>query len=482
LKDHYDVIVIGAGIAGAVMGKFLAQRGIDVALFEKFKFEEIHKICGDATSDWHFEKITKIDSKNVVDPPKGDEFYNYIKGFNFYSPTLEKFQIPTDGDGWIIAREKFGIRLVQEARDAGVQLFEQVTVLKPILDESGYNVTGLQIKSADNGTKEISSNIVVDASGMAGIIRRQIDEEKAKWDKLIRHYDLAAAHRELVEFDTPIEDPENIRLYFDTTRCPGGYFWIFPQGEYSANVGLGIEPKRIEGGPRVAYAEWEKREPELFNGNHKSKHKGGATVPLRRPMDTLVFGGLVLIGDAGACVKATDGGGIGLGMTSASHAAGPIEKAIKAEDYSRDGPLWEYNINFMRDLGAKEAPLAIAKVTLVKANNRELTTLLGNGVVTPEDLYDLNNGDPIKMDLKSKIRRGWRGKTILPYLLKLNGTINRMEKARNMYLNYPDNWQDFLDWKKKIVEIYEDERRAIEYYTETNQPEMLKKIVGPTTA
>ena len=75
MKDHYDVIVIGAGIAGAVIAKFLGQRGIDVAVFEKFKFEEIHKICGDATSEWHFDKITEIDPKNVVDPPKEEEFY-----------------------------------------------------------------------------------------------------------------------------------------------------------------------------------------------------------------------------------------------------------------------------------------------------------------------------------------------------------------------------------------------------------------------
>ncbi|MHA2278950.1 MAG: hypothetical protein ACXAC2_24485 [Candidatus Kariarchaeaceae archaeon] len=57
-----------------------------------------------------------------------------------------------------------------------------------------------------------------------------------------------------------------------------------------------------------------------------------------------------------------------------------------------------------------------------------------------------------------------------------------MDKAREMYINYPNNWQDFLVWKQKIAEIYQDRQRAIEYYTETNQPEMLKKVVGPTTA
>lgn len=476
MKNNYDVIVVGGGTGGAVMSKFLAKRGIDVALFEKSKFSELHKICGDAISGWHFDKVSRIDSKNSVDSPKGDEFYNYIKGYSFYSPTLEKFQIPTDRDEWIIARDKFGARLVREAADAGVQLFEEVTVLKPLLDGTGDNIVGLQVKLNDNQIKDISSKIVVDASGMAGIIRRQIDENKAKWDKVIRHYDLAVAHRELVQFDTPIEDPENIRFYFDAEKCPGGYFWIFPQGEYSANVGLAIEPRRVEGGPKVAYRDWEKREPELFNGNHKILHKGGATVPLRRPMDSLVYGGLVLIGDAGACVKSTDGGGIGLSMTSASHAAGPIEKALEMGNYSREGPLWDYNVNFMRDLGAKEAPLAIAKVIIAKASNKEWITMLGNGVVTPDDLYNLIKGDPLEMGFKTKLTRTWKGKAILPYLIKLLGVIKRMDKAKEMYLNYPDNWQDFLEWKKTIVELFKDEQRAIEYYTETNQPDMLKNV------
>ncbi|MFW9929399.1 MAG: geranylgeranyl reductase family protein [Candidatus Thorarchaeota archaeon] len=476
MENHYDVIVVGGGTGGAVMSKFLAQRRIDVALFEKLRFEDLHKICGDATSEWHFEKVSKIDPKNKIEPPKGDEFYNYIKGFTFYSPSFESFKIPTDGDGWIIARDRFGKRLIREARDAGVKLFEETTVLKPLLDPTSNNVIGLQIKTKENEIKDISSHIVVDASGMAGIVRRQIDEDKAQWDSVIRHYDLAAAHRELVQFDNPIDEPQNIRLYFDAEACPGGYFWIFPQNEYAANVGLGVEPRRIQGGPKVAYREWEKREPKLFNGNHKVVHEGGATVPLRRPMDTLVFGGLVLIGDAGACVKSTDGGGIGLSMTSASHAVGPIVHALQERNYSRDGPLWDYNVNFMRDLGFKEAPLAIAKVTLVTATNKELTTLLGNKVVTPEDLYDLNNGDPLKMGLKSKIVRAWRGKTVIPFLLRLLNTMKRMDTARELYANYPDNWNDFLVWKQKIVKLYQDKERAIKYYTETNQPDMLEKI------
>lgn len=477
MKNNYDALVIGGGTGGAAIAKFLAQRGIDTGLIEKAKFNELHKICGDATSESHFVKVNQIDNKNKIEVPHGEEFYNIVKGFAFYSPTMKEYKIPSDGDGWIIARDRFGRRLIQEAGDAGVDLNEEVTVLKPIHHSTEDRVTGVTVKTNDKKTLDINAKIIVDASGMASIIRRQIDETKAKWDQIIRHYDLSAAYRELVQFTEPITDPDYIRLYFDSENCPGGYFWIFPQNEYAANVGLGVEPRRIEGGPMNAYHIWKKKVPELFNDQEKVIHGGGATVPLRRPMDTLVYGGVVLIGDAGACVRSTDGGGIGQSLISASYATGAIDEALQTGNYSRTGPLWNYNYNYMRDTGAKEAPLALMKVTLVTGTNREIMTILDNQVITAEDLYNLNSGEPLSLSLSSKIKRAYRGKTILPFLLRVLKTLRNMDAARKLYKNYPDNWNDFLVWKKQIVNLYRDEQRAIAYYKETGNEQMIDKVV-----
>ena len=83
------------------------------------------------------------------------------------------------------------------------------------------------------------------------------------------------------------------------------------------------------------------------------------------------------------------------------------------------------------------------------------------------------------MSLKSKLRRAWRGKTVLPFLISLMGTLNRMAKAKHMYETYPETWEDFLHWKRDMVNLYQDKKRAIAYYTETNQPEMIKNIADP---
>ena len=477
LKNQYQIIVVGGGTGGAATAKFLAQRGLEVALFEKKKFSQLHKICGDMTAKHHFEEISRIDPQNVIAPPHGEEVYNSIAGLQFFSPAMQKFPISSNQESWIINREKFGQRLLKEANAAGARLWDEINVLEPLLNASGDQVTGLRIKTKDRKIQEIGANIVVDASGMASVIRKHIPDQKAQWESIIPHYDLVAGYREIVQFEKAIPEYKKVRFYLDSKIAPGGYFWLFPRDAYTANVGLGIEPRRIKSGPKAAYQEWKKREPTLFNGKEKILHRGGATVSLRRPMDTLVYNGLVLIGDAGACVRATDGGGIGFSLLSASYAADPIEKAIIKADFNREGPLWEYNINFMRNLGAQEGPLAMLKVLVANASDKELITILDKGVITPMDINKLNNGIPMNIGLSGLMKRIWGARTIFPFLLRLSRTVRSMQKAKRLYRNYPENWQDFLLWKKQIARLFQDEKRAIDYYRKTQQDKKLREVL-----
>jgi geranylgeranyl reductase family protein len=471
LKSNYDVIVVGSGTGGAAASKFLAQRGLSTLMLDRQKAGQIHKICGDATSAIHFKRVTERDPdgiNKIATPGESGELHQVMKGFSFFTPKGDRYDIPADGDGWIIARDKFTARLINEAIEKGVEYFDNTTVRKPIVEND--TVKGVNVRTKEGEIKDIRAKVVVDASGMAGIIRRQLDENKAQWDSLIRHYDLAAAFRELIVFkDYKFERPDHIELYFDTDNCPGGYFWIFPRGDDSANVGIGLEPRKYEGGPRAAYDWWIKHLNHIFGGKYDVIHKGGWNVPLRRPMDSLVYNGVVLIGDAGSCVKATDGGGIGLSLISGSQCANPIARAIEEDNFSTHGPLWDYNVRFMRETGAHEAPLALAKSQIVKATNKELNTIFDNEVITAKDLYNLNSGLPITGGLVTNLKRAWRGRSILPFLKGLQSTMGKMKVVKNMYLNYPETPEELKIWRAKIVKLFDDHNRAEKYYTETGK-------------
>ena len=472
IKSSYDVLVVGSGTGGSAISKFLAQRGLSVCLVERQKREKIHKICGDATSSIHFDRINErdIDHKNKINPPsfQNEELLQVIKGFSFFNPHEKRYDIPTENDSWIIARDKFTARLISEAEDAGVDFYDETTVRHPLLQDNSVN--GMNLRSKEGILTDIKAKIVVDASGMAGIVRRQLDEQEAQWDAIIKHYDLDAAYRELIEFkDYTFDKPDYIQLHFDTENCPGGYFWVFPRSDDSANIGIGIEPRRYEGGPRKAYDWWINRLQYMFGGKYEVIHKGGWNVPLRRPMDSLVWNGVVLIGDAGACVKATDGGGIGLSLVSASQAVNPLVQALEEGNYTTTGPLWNYNVSYMRETGAYEAPLALAKTQITRATNNDLNVLLEKEVISPQDLYNLNSGKPIESGLILNIKRAWRGKSIIFFLLAMQRKMIEMKKVKDLYLNYPESAENLKYWRKKIIAIFKDNYRAKQFYKETEK-------------
>ena len=69
--SNYDVIITGAGTAGSVLAAGLATRGFKVALLDRQPKEKIGvKVCGDATSTAHFDRIKPIVK---IEAPKGDE-------------------------------------------------------------------------------------------------------------------------------------------------------------------------------------------------------------------------------------------------------------------------------------------------------------------------------------------------------------------------------------------------------------------------
>lgn len=471
IKENYDVIVVGSGTGGAAASKFLVQRGLSVAMLDRQIRGDIHKICGDATSAIHFERLAERDpdKKNkVATPREKGELLQVMKGFSFFTPSGNRYDIPADGDGWIIARDKFTARLINEALDAGVEYYDQTTVRNPNME--GDTVKGVNVRTKEGELKDIKAKIVIDASGMAGIVRRHLDENKAQWDSLIRHYDLATAFRELVTFKNyKFERPDHIEIYFDTDNCPGGYFWVFPNGESSANVGIGLEPRKYEGGPKKGYEWWVNHLKHIFGGGYTVSHKGGWNVPLRRPMDSLVYNGVVLIGDAGSCVKATDGGGIGLSLISASQCVNPIVRAIEEDNLTLNGPLWDYNVRFMRQTGAHEAPLALAKTAVTKATNKELNIIFDKEVISATDLYNLNAGKPISSGGMVSLKRLWRGRRILPFLNGIRSSMNKMETVKQLYFNYPERPEDLPEWRTKIIKLFNDKNRAEKFYTETGK-------------
>ena len=78
-----DVIVVGAGTAGCLAAKTMAEAGLKVCLVERKRREAIgEKICGDALGEHHLKTVG-------LEKPQGDEFEKKIEGIKIFSPDLE---------------------------------------------------------------------------------------------------------------------------------------------------------------------------------------------------------------------------------------------------------------------------------------------------------------------------------------------------------------------------------------------------------
>ncbi|MFX0114478.1 MAG: geranylgeranyl reductase family protein [Candidatus Hodarchaeota archaeon] len=456
MTKYFDVIVVGAQTGGSSAGLSLAKNGLKVGLLDSKKYDRIgNKVCGDATAAHHFERAKK-EFGIPIEPPHGDEVRQKIEGFDFIAPNREnKLRLQLLG-GFIIDRFAFVRRLFQLAEDAGCDVMSSSHVRKPIIEND--HVVGVEVRR-DGNISTLRAKIVVDASGINAVIRRGLDPKKTFMEQKTEAKDVGYCYREIRDLKHEIDEPGIMRLVFDQELCPRGYYWAFPAGSHKVNAGLGVEVTGSQPSAKQQFVE------RILKGNKKYSgvdfresilvHGGGGRVPLRRPIDSLVWNGLCLVGDAGCTVKPTDGGGIGLSVIAAAMASQPITEAIESDNVSIWGPLWNYNVVLMRDIGAVNAPLALIKNMIVQASNAEINEVFKKGVLTADDILAMNDGEGLhKFGMFERLKRLVKGRKVLGFMNRLRSAYKEYQKAEILYKSYPDNFNDFSDWRRKILQLY----------------------------
>ncbi len=459
IMSTYDVIIVGGGTGGAPAAYHAAELGLKTLVIDRLPMEQIAvKVCGDATSKYYWDFIKEA-TNTKLKPPHGDEIEMKVKGTYLYSPGRRmKFTIiDKDGEPWIIDRFKYGKRVLKEALDKGIDFIDNIRVTGPIV-ENDY-VVGVKAKLKNGETKEFRGKVIIDASGIYAVIRTALDPNKTHMDVKLLPKDICNAYREIRDFDASqfhYDDPEYLRIFFDQKIVPGGYIWEFPRSETSVNVGLGVVTIGNYPNTRKQFEYYLNLYENMYK-NSKVIHKGGWRIPLRRPMDALVWNGVALIGDAGTCVKPTDGGGIGQSHISGMLAVHYAAQAIENDDVSTKG-LWPYARHYMTTSGAKNGPLAIMKDFVITLENDVLTEVMEKKILTEEDFLALNSEAEFSMSIMEKAKRVFRARKMLGFLRDLKKTVDKMEQAKQLYLNYPEQpGKSFLEWKAKIEDLYRPE-------------------------
>ena len=231
--ERVDVLVVGAGPAGAAAAYWLAEAGHSVIAVEKKRFPR-EKTCGDG--------LTPRAVRQLVDMGLGaplEDFHRY-EGLRSiaHGITLE-LEWPSHpvypSYGYVVRRRDLDQMVADRAVKAGATLWQASEALEPIV-ESGF-VRGAAIRRIDSGTTEVvRARYVVVADGANSRFGRSLGTQRD------RSYPMGMAIRGY--YTSPMHAEPWIESHLDLRDRNGnhmpGYGWIFPVGDGTVNVGAGL--------------------------------------------------------------------------------------------------------------------------------------------------------------------------------------------------------------------------------------------------
>jgi flavin-dependent dehydrogenase len=351
--------------------------------------------------------------------------------------------------GFIVNRLLFGQRLLKLAVDAGTTLLDSTQVIEPILKDNA--VIGVSARDIRTETKiQLQSKVVVDASGFPAVLRKKLPPEIGV-DTEVSSEDVEACYREIRQLKGHVTSPDFCEIYLDQSTAPGGYYWIFPEGETKTNVGVGVCMKKNFPKPKNQLYSKVLSKP-LFDGS--SVITGGAWyVPTRRPLDCMVGNGIVVVGDSACQVNPIHGGGIGPSMMGGTLAGEAIVEALEKGDTTSEG-LWQYNVRYMQSYGAKQAGLDIFRLFLLQGvSDEEINYGMKYKLITEEDILKTSMGENVRLNITEAARRALKGLGKLSLLRRLRNAAKLMREIKALYRNYPTSPKDFEKWKRNTNEL-----------------------------
>ncbi len=323
-----DVIVVGAGPAGATTAFYLAQSGLDVLVLEKSRFPR-EKVCGDGLTPRAVKTLVNM-GISVTEQDgwvrnKGLRVIGAGKRLELPWPELASYP----GYGLVRTRLDLDETLARRAQQAGARLLEGVTVTGPVLDERTGRITGVAAKTADGGEdRTYKARVVVAADGNSSRLSVAMGLRKRDDRPLgvaVRTY-----------YRTPRHDDDYLESWLDLwdgDRLLPGYGWIFGMGDGTSNVGLGLLNTSAAFGHTDYHAllrKWLKGMPAEWGYTEENRTQPirGAALPMGFNRTPHYHQGLLLVGDAGGMVNPFNGEGIAYAMESGEILARTIVQAL----------------------------------------------------------------------------------------------------------------------------------------------------------
>ena len=278
VAEHWDVVVVGGGPAGAAAALAARAAGRSVLVLDRADFPR-DKVCGDGIAPEALDVLAGLG----VDTARLTDGYPAVPRLRLTSPGGSTVERAMARPAAVVPREVFDARLLGEALAAGAALRRR------------------NVRRVDVGPEHVlvdgavTADVVVAADGAESVVRRALGIAPNR-----PHHTAIAIRGYAPE---PVGQP-GVQVIRTTGKRWPAYAWSFPLGDGRANVGYGelVSGGVTRGGLLAGLA-------ELLDGGEPDEPRAHR-LPLSTGRPRLPDGRVLLVGDAASLINPLTGEGI----------------------------------------------------------------------------------------------------------------------------------------------------------------------------
>ncbi len=419
-----NIIVAGLGHGGIAVAALLAKAGCDVTVYEKKK---------EGTLGYDWTDIFAPDALGIagMDMPDEDK-YEYKENMTFFGPTSKKGlqqHVPEDKLEIKMERRDIYDHFIKHALECGVKIVYDCEVEGPIV--LGNRVAGIKTEKGD-----VYGDLVIDACGLNSPVRRNLPESFGI-EKDVARNEKITIYRAFYNIGEDVEADAKFKvMLFKGGKM--GINWIASEDKYTDLLIGRFEDFDMEEVER--FADYLREENPRLGTKRK---RGGqfVEIPVRQPLSVMVADGYAAIGDSAFMTVPVIGSGIANSLKAAKILADTVIKD-KTNSFSAE-TLWNYQVNYYKELGAGLAPLACVKLLLLSLTPDEVDYVFENGILTEDmmtigsDFTGLANVRIDPKDMIGKAKQVCADTELLKKLIALGVRVGKVGAACTMM---PKKW------------------------------------------
>ena len=324
-KRSYDVIIVGAGPAGATMGYELARRGVEVLILDKARLPRYKACAGGVTVKT--AKLLDFDIESVAQQVVYGVRVVY-KGKKEFTRWYDQPLIYT------VMRDEFDHFLVKRAEEAGAAVADGERVCRVKASDGGVEV--------ETGDGVFTAEIVAGADGADGVVGGSLGLTEGIQFGMGMETEISVPHEGLAKWDA--------LMGLDLGNVRGGYGWVFPK-KGCLSVGVGGPLRQVRKLKRGYQKVLSSHQLEGYEATRLRSH----LLPVARKGVVIQRDRGLLLGDAAGLLDPLTGEGIYYAISSAQIAAPIIGQSLQNGTIDLSGYQYAVGKEIMPELRAARA-------------------------------------------------------------------------------------------------------------------------------